>query len=40
VEPAYRPELWHDLFEMIGASAGALVGLLFIVITLHFEKFT
>ncbi len=40
MEPAYRPELWHDLFEMIGASAGALVGLLFIVITLHFDKIT
>lgn len=40
MEPAYRPELWHDLFEMIGASAGALVGLLFIVITLHFDKVT
>lgn len=38
MEPAYQPEQWHDLFEMIGASAGALVGLLFIVITLHFNK--
>lgn len=35
---AYQPELWHDLFEMIGAAAGALVGLLFIVVTLHFDK--
>jgi len=38
VETAYHPEAWHDLFEMIGASAGALVGLLFIVVTLHFDK--
>ena len=38
METAYQPELWHDLFEMIGASAGALVGLLFIVVTLHFDK--
>lgn len=38
MEPAYQPGLWHDLFEMIGASAGALVGLLFIVVTLHFDK--
>jgi len=34
----YNPQLWHDLFEMIGASAGALVGLLFIVVTLHFHQ--
>ena len=38
METAYQPELWHDLFEMIGAAAGALVGLLFIVVTLHFDK--
>ncbi len=38
MEAVYRPELWHDLFEMIGASAGALVGLLFVVVTLHFDK--
>jgi hypothetical protein len=29
---------WHDLFVMIGSSAGALVGLLFIVVSLHFDK--
>ncbi len=34
----YKPELWHDLFVMIGTSAGALVGLLFIVVSLHFTK--
>lgn len=38
METAYQPEAWHDLFGMIGASAGALVGLLFIVVTLHFDK--
>ena len=38
METAYQPEAWHDLFEMIGAAAGALVGLLFIVVTLHFDK--
>ena len=31
-------ELWHDLFVMIGSSAGALVGLLFVVISLHIGK--
>ncbi|HVZ68796.1 MAG TPA: hypothetical protein VG891_04990 [Rhizomicrobium sp.] len=36
----YDPEQWHDLFEMIGASAGALVGLLFVVVTLHFDRIT
>lgn len=36
----YNPTQWHDLFEMIGASAGALVGLLFVVVTLHFGKIT
>jgi hypothetical protein len=33
-----KPELWHDLFVMIGSSAGALVGLLFVVISLHIGK--
>jgi hypothetical protein len=40
MDPSYHPQQWHDLFEMIGASAGALVGLLFIVVTLHFDKIT
>jgi hypothetical protein len=31
-------EAWRDLFVMIGTAAGALVGLLFIVISLHFDK--
>jgi hypothetical protein len=34
----YKPELWHDLFVMIGTAAGALVGLLFIVMSLHLDK--
>jgi len=34
----YHAELWHDLFVMIGTSAGALVGLLFIVVSLHFTN--
>ncbi len=38
MESAYKPELWHDLFIMIGSSAGALVGLLFIVMSLHLDK--
>jgi hypothetical protein len=38
MESAYKPELWHDLFVMIGTSAGALVGLLFVVVSLHLGK--
>lgn len=38
MEAVYRPEQWHDLFVMIGSAAGALVGLLFIVVSLHFDK--
>ena len=38
MESTYKPELWHDLFVMIGSSAGALVGLLFIVMSLHLDK--
>ena len=38
MEPAYQPELWRDLFLMLGTCAGALVGLLFIVMSLHIDK--
>jgi hypothetical protein len=38
MESAYKPEQWHDVFVMIGTSAGALVGLLFIVISLHIGR--
>ncbi len=38
MEPTYRPEAWHDLFVMIGTSAGALVGLLFVVMSLHLGR--
>ena len=38
MESAYKPELWHDVFVVIGTSAGTLVGLLFIVISLHIAK--
>lgn len=32
MEP-YKPEQWHDLFVMIGAAAGTLVGLFFVVVS-------
>ena len=38
MESVYKPELWHDLFVVIGTSAGALVGLLFVVMSLHLDK--
>jgi hypothetical protein len=38
MDPAYRPEAWRDLFVMIGTAAGALVGLLFVVISLHIDR--
>ena len=38
MEAVYQPEAWRDLFVMIGATAGALVGLLFVVMSLHVDK--
>ena len=31
-------ELWHDVYLVIGTSAGALVGLLFIVMSIHIDR--
>jgi hypothetical protein len=33
------PEVWRELFVMIGGSAASLVGLLFIVMSMHFNAF-
>jgi len=35
MESSYQPELWHDLFVMLGSTAGALLGLLFVVTSLN-----
>jgi modulator of FtsH protease len=35
---AYQPELWRDLYVMLGTSATAFIGLLFIVISLHLDE--
>lgn len=35
---AYQPELWRDLYVMLGTSVTALIGLLFIVISLHLDE--
>lgn len=32
---SYQPEQWRDLFIMLGSSATALLGLLFVVLTIH-----
>ncbi len=38
MEAVYEPEAWGELFLMIGTCAGALVGLLFIVMSLHLDR--
>ena len=34
----YQPELWRDVFVMLGTAAAALIGLLFIATSLHLEE--
>ncbi len=34
----YQPELWRDLYVMLGTTAGALIGLLFVVTSLHLNE--
>jgi hypothetical protein len=38
VQTTYRPELWRDLYIMLGTTAGALIGLLFVVTSLHLDE--
>lgn len=35
MEHSYQPESWHEFFLMVGTGATALVGLLFVVLTIH-----
>jgi len=35
---ANQPELWHDLLVVLGSSAAALIGLLFIATSLHLKE--
>jgi hypothetical protein len=35
---AYQPELWRDLYVMLGTSSAALIGLLSIVTSLHLNE--
>jgi hypothetical protein len=38
MEHAFQSELWRELYVMLGTSAAALIGLLFIVTSLHLEE--
>jgi len=38
MENAYQPELWRDLYVMLGTSSAALVGLLFVVTSFHLDE--
>jgi hypothetical protein len=37
MEDAHLPELWRDLYVMLGTSSAALIGLLFVVTSLHLD---
>jgi len=37
MENVYQPELWRDAYVMLGTAAAALIGLLFVVTSLHLE---
>jgi len=37
MEP-YRPELWRDLYVMLGTSSATLLGLLYVVMSLHLDE--
>ena len=34
----YQPETWHDLYVMLGSSSAALIGLLFVVTSIHLDE--
>lgn len=34
----FQPELWRDLYVMLGTSSAALIGLLYVVTSLHLEE--
>ena len=38
MENAYQPELWRDAYVMLGTAAAALIGLLFVVMSLHLDE--
>ena len=34
----HQPELWRDLYVMLGTSSAALIGLLLVVTSLHLDE--
>lgn len=38
MEHAYQPESWRDLYVMLGTSSAALLGLLYVVTSLHLDE--
>src|ERR1044071_8306307 len=38
MESAYQPELWQNLWVVLGSSSAALIGLLFIATSLHLDE--
>jgi hypothetical protein len=38
VESAHQLESWHDLYVMLGTSSAALIGLLYVVTSLHLDE--
>jgi hypothetical protein len=38
MEPAHQLEAWRDLYVMLGTSSAALLGLLFVVTSLHLDE--
>jgi hypothetical protein len=38
MEHAFQPEQWRDLYVMLGTSSAALIGLLFVVMSLHLDE--
>src|SRR6185437_11602415 len=40
MENLYQLEAWRDAFVMLGTSAAALIGLLFVVISFHLDEVT
>jgi hypothetical protein len=35
---SYDPVAWHDFFVMLGGSAAALTGLIFVALSLHLDR--
>jgi hypothetical protein len=38
MDTAYQPEHWRDLYVMLGTSSAALLGLLYVVTSLHLDE--